>query len=633
MTFAAGAAAQPRTLLLPLPRQPTTLAPLDVSAADVAAAEADVHAVVVYDGVGSTVDRPRPMVEAVPGMPPVPSIKLTVAATGRPVVLVLGAYSSVFWDVHVAPGARLAKVIAQGHYQPFVSELPPGTRVIVYRSEPVVGVRPLFMSGDARAFHDLWPSIRRLTGKPPTTVRAAYRGGELVVDGTSTLKPPPLDALVAAPEGVGFALLAAPGGRSADGTLVSNCGDTITYATFKANRGYSQGKLYFEAELRTPGADQPPAERTNIGVMSLAASDAGRLLAPPSHLTGTGIPVLDPGLQRAMRNGSVVGLAIDLDAGRLYHRVDGRWVGGAPGSSGGLPVPGAGEYVVAASLGPASACPGDQWVANFGAKPFRLAPPPAFVAYNQGRNSVSAFPLFADIARISRVSFDPQRGWHDRFAAAQSASSPATGRTAAEAGRGIARDDSPAMSPCGPLQDYEVHAVGVYQAKNQPRAVGPTRSPGTVRVDVVRPGAAVCLLLMAYEPVEWDVGLAPGTRLRQIIAMGYHPQTIKGAVAPGLLTLWPGPAGTDPRAFWYYGERPRESFFAERTRMLTGKLATTFQGSYYGEGFIVDGTTTGVQRGTEGPTHVIRCGGTTIVCQPNDTVICRGQRVPCSGTR
>ncbi len=212
MLIASGLVSAQRTAILPLPKQPTVVNPLDVTQQDVAAGDADVHAVFLYEGAGGRGSRPP--VEAVPGMAPVPSVKIDVAATGKPVVLVLGAYSSVFWDVHVAAGVRLAKVIAQGHYQQFLSELPRGTQAIVYREDPVVGVRPLFLSGDVRAFHDAFPAITRLTGRPPTTVQAVYRGAEITVDGTSTIVPPATEALIADLGKVGFALPMGSGDRS-----------------------------------------------------------------------------------------------------------------------------------------------------------------------------------------------------------------------------------------------------------------------------------------------------------------------------------------------------------------------------------------------------------------------------------
>ncbi len=411
---------------------------------------------------------------------------------------------------------------------------------------------------------------------------------------------------------------------------MNNCARTTTYGTFKANRAFLSGKVYVELELKTPGPNQPPGEETNVGVMSLAPSPIGRLLAPPSHLSGTGIPVLDATARRSLRNGSIVGLAMDLDAGRLHYSIDGRWVRGAPGSAGGLALVHDTEYVLTASLRPSDACPGDQWAANFGTKPFRFPLPAGFVAYAQGAKPVSAYPLFTDFPRLTRWSFDPEKGWQERFVGPLPAASGSV-TVGAQPDRTVRRTEaqSPPPSPCGTSANYEVHAVGVYEGEGARHGRGADRRAGSVRVEVKYAEAPVCLVLMAYEPVEWLVVRSPAVNLVRVIAMGYYQQAVSGVPDPSLVTLWPGPNGSDPRAFFFYGQPEGASAFPERMRLAAGKEARTFQGGYRAASFVVDGRTSGVRREAQRKLRTVTCGNSTIVCDPSDTVICGGRRIPC----
>jgi len=596
LSLAATASSQPR-LILPLPPQPAPMAEIDVTTADVAAGDAEVHAVFVHDHPGDW--SKRPLVEPAPGLPPIVSLRVQITTRTRPVVLVVGAYNPIYWDIEIEPGVQLRKVIVQGHYRQFVSPLPAGVRAVTYKTNLPVGVQALHGTSEPRALYDLFENVRRLTGKRPATLQPESKDGTFLVDGSRTAEQPDVSQLVASPSAVSFA------------STPNCCTPEKTYATNKTNRAYVRGRYYAEAHFHPAPGHVHPQETTNLGVMSLGASPAGRLLAPATHLNGHGFPVLDARSRAAVKAGSVVGLAVDLDAGRLYFHVDGQWLGGEPQSSKGIALPRGAEYVLATSVHPWSERQMDAWGFNFGASKFRHPPPAGFVAYVGGENPISAFPLRTDHAAIHR---SVQQGNAVRAAAAGAARAQAEQRP----------------PPCGPGADFEVHAVGVYQAKDQPqRGFQAPSASGNVRVDVVRPGARVCLLLMAYEPVEWRVGVAPGTKLAQVVAMGTYPHTVKGLDDPGLVTLWPGPSGSDPRTFLYRGEPGREQYFAERTRALAGKTASTFQGGYYGESFIVDGTTTGVLRTDEPKTHVIRCGQTTIVCTPEDTVMCGGRRVPC----
>jgi hypothetical protein len=192
-----------------------------------------------------------------------------------------------------------------------------------------------------------------------------------------------------------------------------------------------------------------------------------------------------------------------------------------------------------------------------------------------------------------------------------------------------AEGQSPPATPCGTSPDYEVHAVGVYEGEGARHGHGVARKPGSVRVEVKYADAPICLVLVAYEPVDWLVVRAPAVKLVHVIAMGYYQQAVSGVSDPSLVTLWPGPNGSDPRAFFYHETFIGSRDYADRMRRAAGKEARTIQHAYRAASFVVDGRATGARRDAQRKLRTVTCGRSTIVCDPSDTVICAGKRIPC----
>ena len=111
--------AEPPPSLVPkAPIDPSSFALL--SKEDFAAGNAEVHAVFVDAGKPREDVPPRGATPSAvfpyAGHPPVSTIEVQVAITGRPVVLVLGSYRSAHWKLEIPPEAHVEKVIAQGYY-------------------------------------------------------------------------------------------------------------------------------------------------------------------------------------------------------------------------------------------------------------------------------------------------------------------------------------------------------------------------------------------------------------------------------------------------------------------------------------------------------------------------------------
>jgi hypothetical protein len=101
---------------------------------------------------------------------------VAVEATGRPIVLALSGYGPVRWELRLARGVRLHRVILCGIADQDVTGVPAGVPV-TRRDEP--GRLPLDVFADRRetvAFTELESRLRELTGLPVATFQAR-RGG------------------------------------------------------------------------------------------------------------------------------------------------------------------------------------------------------------------------------------------------------------------------------------------------------------------------------------------------------------------------------------------------------------------------------------------------------------------------
>ncbi len=175
------------------------------------------------------------------------------------------------------------------------------------------------------------------------------------------------------------------GGERVTGGRVSNQGLTVTYccagasSTTLASRGVASGKVYAEFTLTARPRALSGDTWTTIGVMP----------APPIGRSGSFVYVPSDASTMAFGRGNeighndVVGIAIDMDAGKVYFSRNGEWLNGQPGRGGGAPLARGQTYYIAAVLSASSSSAGtDSWTANFGKTKFRYAPPSGFKSYD-----------------------------------------------------------------------------------------------------------------------------------------------------------------------------------------------------------------------------------------------------------
>lgn len=156
---------------------------------------------------------------------------------------------------------------------------------------------------------------------------------------------------------------------SEDGTEVS--AGKISCGGARATRGYRGGKAYAEIQFRAKQKGGHPDTWTNAAVTSKRFLGSVSTGAASFSFAGTYT-------KNQIRDGDVIGAALDLDEQVLYWHLNGEWKTGRPGSGIGEPLIDAGEeYFIAVSVQDKA----EAWKVNFGASSFRYPPPAGFPPY------------------------------------------------------------------------------------------------------------------------------------------------------------------------------------------------------------------------------------------------------------
>lgn len=559
-----------------------------------------------------------------PGDPAINAVTVHITDTDGPLVLLLGSYNRALWRLDLAPDVRLDKVIVAGYEQPYVSGLPKGARLITFFNSEEFGITSLYF--DSELIYPTYQKIRRLTGRSPDTFQAFSNLDEVTVDGKTTQPAPKLTDSFDPTRTV----MLANGGK--DLSITTCCRTTLI--TARATRGFTNGKIYFEAWPHMPTTNVSGlGPQTNVGLLSITASDAGSLLPPYSYLSGHGYPLLGKKERAAMVQGTVIGVAANLDNGRVYYRIGDRWIDGPPDNSNGIRLQKGLVYVAAASL----TSPGQQnlrgesWVFNFGDTPFTYQPPQGYIAYSKAPNGEELFKSVNDSAWAFRSRKLKEEA--DRRAKAE------------------------ALIPILKIpENSEIHAVGVYEGERGENENETTaQSLRHISVHVTRKGVPLVLLLMAHDAVNWDITSDNGVEIAEVIASGYENPVVTG-VPPGVRVVTWSHGTSDPRAISYIGDSDsafqgwQRETFDKRVKEVFGKPSTSFQGGYEASNVVIDGESRRIPKSpstanTSGPIIrldpndsdtgrapqiFIMCGETKIVCGAGrDTIQCGDQQIIC----
>ena len=150
----------------------------------------------------------------------------------------------------------------------------------------------------------------------------------------------------------------------------------------------------------------------------------------------------------------------------------------------------------------------------------------------------------------------------------------------------------PANDPCGiPGLDneFDVVAISVYQG-SKPLDIALDTGGHEVRQEDVVVGSTpkpVVLLLMAYDPIVWNIGRAPDARIAGVLAQGVHRQAVIGLPKGTRITTYSGSdGGNSCRSFRAEGSVADMSV-KRRVRELFGRGIGTLMTSKAGAQFVV----------------------------------------------
>lgn len=168
------------------------------------------------------------------------------------------------------------------------------------------------------------------------------------------------------------------------GGRVTQQGLTVTYccagasSTSFASKTVTTGRYYAEFAFTARPLALEGDTWTTIGV--LPGDGKEQKAASPA---AQGIPTMAFKRGNEIAHNDVIGIAIDLDRGRLYFSRNGVWMNGAPGSEGGLSIARGQPHTIAAVLSASSSSIGtDRWTANFGKTRFRYGLPRGYQSYD-----------------------------------------------------------------------------------------------------------------------------------------------------------------------------------------------------------------------------------------------------------
>ncbi|MCA9670649.1 MAG: hypothetical protein KC503_33865 [Myxococcales bacterium] len=308
-------------------------------------------------------------------------IDVTVKRPGKS-ILALVSFADASWHV-VAEGGEIERIITLGRGKVSV-DAPAGVAVETAPPDWPVPTEAWPRLAMARFFAQLEAhTTRRVTSYRQCATGVSFEiGDDLTLPALPAPGVPVKAERFAQLQTAKGALRPANVAISTDGRSV-RANDVGSVPVAFADIAQQHGKWYFEVELTKLAAASKRPTRA-VGVTSPGATSGNSPIFLGSALTCRvdaslsagcgGPPVAKPS---AVAVGSVIGVAVDADAGRVYFRHDGAWLDDR------TPVAGNGHSQILSSV-PRSYVPfvtlelGDNATFNFGSEPFAHAPPAGY---------------------------------------------------------------------------------------------------------------------------------------------------------------------------------------------------------------------------------------------------------------
>jgi len=138
--------------------------------------------------------------------------------------------------------------------------------------------------------------------------------------------------------------------------------------SFTSQNKHSTGKYYYEMTLKTDRLS--PA---GFGILMVGISNGKQVIGNMLRISG----------QLRSHGQQVLGIAMDLDEGKVYPRVNGRWVQGQPGSNKGLSIKLGRQYIASAegTIPVSGRMMPDMIAVNLGESAFRYSVPTGYAPF------------------------------------------------------------------------------------------------------------------------------------------------------------------------------------------------------------------------------------------------------------
>jgi hypothetical protein len=141
--------------------------------------------------------------------------------------------------------------------------------------------------------------------------------------------------------------------------------------------------------------------------------------------------------------------------------------------------------------------------------------------------------------------------------------------------------DPPAKEKAKEDKDRELHLIGIYE--------GYTKSNGQIhgdraQIQISRPGKKVTLVLVAYKPMTWEVGVSKGTTIEKVILGGYNKAAVKGLPEKvEVVEAFRGSKDAKLPFYTYKIDEPGFRAIVEALDGMTGQKLASFTGMYRAE--------------------------------------------------
>lgn len=240
-----------------------------------------------------------------------------VTDSSAPLVLVLEGYHPHEWRLALGPKVVLRQVLLFGQYKQTATTGRTKASVSSYSSEEKNYSKVWSRLSQAQnSLLDLAEVLQELVGLAPSSMQFDCPESGCVIDGKRSWRYQSVSTQTGQP--VGWILQGRP---VPTGQRVENAGRGPG-ETVHASEARNRGKWYFEVHTAPLPAGKKTWAGGTVGVVDASRSSKWSDLLYRDSVTA--------GTARRIEPGQIVSIALDLEEGRVYYGIDGKWIVGDP---------------------------------------------------------------------------------------------------------------------------------------------------------------------------------------------------------------------------------------------------------------------------------------------------------------